>query len=104
MRFVNYSKPQGFLLHECRVLLDGSRRPHMERLESRCLSMDAWERHLIFPLFSQDKAGSICGSWVSYTEGRVETDSSEDESYCGLVAWETLECGGGSGTLQDSPT
>ena len=61
MGFVNYSKPQGFLLHESRVLLDGSRRPHTERLESRCLSMDAWERHLIFPLFSQDKAGSICG-------------------------------------------
>ena len=33
----------------------------MERLESRCLSMEAWERHLIFALFSQDKAGSICG-------------------------------------------
>ena len=33
----------------------------METLESRCLSMDAWERHLIFPLFSQDKSGSICG-------------------------------------------
>ena len=44
------------------------------------------------------------GSWVSYPEGRVEMDSPEDESYCGLVAWETLECGGGSGTLQDSPT
>ena len=30
-------------------------------------------------------------------------DSPEDESYCGLVAMETLECGGGSGTLQVSP-
>ena len=61
MGFVNYSKPQGFLLHDSRVLLDGSRRPHSERLEGRGLKMDASERHLIFPLFSQDKAGSICG-------------------------------------------
>ena len=61
MGFVNYSKPQSFLLHQSRVLLDGSRMPNTESLESRCLSMDAWERHLIFPLFTQDKAGSICG-------------------------------------------
>ena len=54
-------QPQGFLLLDSRVLLDGARRPHTERLESRCLSMDAWERHLIFPLFSQDNTGSICG-------------------------------------------
>ena len=41
--------------------MDGSKRPHKEGLENRCLSMDVWERHLIFPLFSQDKAGSIYG-------------------------------------------
>ena len=41
MGFVNYSKSQGFLLHDGGVLLDGSRRPHTEILESRCLSLDA---------------------------------------------------------------
>ena len=44
-----------------RVLLDGSRMPHTERLESRGLSMDARKHHLTFPLTGWDKAGSICG-------------------------------------------
>ena len=61
MGFVNYSKPQGFLLYDSRVLLDGSRRPHTGRLKSRSLSMDARERHLILPFFRQDKVGSTCG-------------------------------------------
>lgn len=58
---VSCSKLQSFLLQDSRVLLDGSRMPHTERLESRGLSMDAEKRQLTFPLPGRDKARSICG-------------------------------------------
>ena len=100
---VNCSKTEGYLLHDSRVLLDGSKRPHMERLESRCLSMDAWNATSYSHSLVRTRQAQSAGSWVSYLEGRVEMDSPEDEFYCGLVAWETLECGGGSWTLRCFP-
>ena len=60
---VTCPKGQGFLLRESRVLLDGSRTPHSERLESTVVRMDAWAPHLAFPWARSDKAGSICCLW-----------------------------------------
>ena len=62
-------KPQYFLLHDSSVLLDGSRTPHLDRLKSRVLRMDAWKPHLTFPWAPRDNAGLICWLWGELPRG-----------------------------------
>ena len=69
LEFVSHSKPQGFLLWDSQVLLDGSRTPHMERLESRVLRMNAGKPHHAFPFAARDKAGSTCWLWGELRSG-----------------------------------
>ena len=72
------SKPQGILLQNYPVLLDGSRTPHPEGLERMFLRMDARAPKLGLPLSPSDKEGSICWPWANKTEGLVEMFSAEN--------------------------